>query len=104
MKMIVPKSRAQPQPQGVPASRRAGTGSAAMAAGCNRRHFSLNADRMRKSGGLTMLDKKFRNAASPEERRAEWLEDQRRLRQPPEATSYRQIQRVDIELKPTREI
>ena len=44
-----------------------------------------------------MIDKEFRNAASPEERRREWLEDQRRLKAAPEPTSYSAIQRGEIE-------
>jgi hypothetical protein len=45
------------------------------------------------------MDKEFKNTASPSERARQFIEDQRRLRQPPQGTTYHQLQHVDIELE-----
>jgi hypothetical protein len=43
--------------------------------------------------------KPFNNTASPAERARQFIEDQRWLRQPPQGTTYHQLQHVDIELE-----
>jgi hypothetical protein len=47
----------------------------------------------------SLMDKEFKNTASPAERARQFHEDQRRLRQPPQGTTYHQLQHVDIELE-----